>query len=106
MRHFTVRQLHDYLEQADSPPVLLDVREPWEFEICHLEGSQLIPMGRIHEQLESLDRERETVVICHHGVRSLRVCYFLANAGFDNLINLSGGIDAWAKEIDSDMATY
>jgi rhodanese-related sulfurtransferase len=106
VRHFTVRQLHDYLEQAENPPLLLDVREPWEYDICHLEASELIPMGQLHEKLEGLDREQETVVICHHGIRSLQVCYYLASAGFTNLINLSGGIDAWAKEIDSDMATY
>jgi len=63
-------------------------------------------MGRLHEQLEALDREQETVVICHHGVRSLQVCYYLGSEGFSNLINLSGGIDAWANEIDSSMATY
>jgi len=106
VRHFTVRQLHDYLERAETPPLLLDVREPWEFDICHLNGSQLIPMGQLHEQLEALDKEQETVVICHHGIRSLQVCYFLSSVGFTNLINLSGGLDAWAKDIDSSMATY
>ena len=106
MRHFTVRQLQDYLDQAEKPPLLLDVREPWEYEICHLEGSELIPMGHLHEHIEELDKEQETVVICHHGIRSLQVCYYLGSAGFTNLINLSGGIDAWANEIDRDMATY
>ncbi|MBD3669292.1 MAG: sulfurtransferase [Gammaproteobacteria bacterium] len=105
MRHFTVKQLHDYLQQEASP-LLLDVREPWEYEICHLDGSTLIPMGSLHQRLDELDREQEIVVICHHGVRSLQVCYYLASAGFSNLINLSGGIDAWANELDPDMATY
>ena len=85
---------------------MLDVREPWEYDICHLNDVRLIPMGQLTNRLDELDKDAETVVICHHGVRSLQVCYFLASAGFTNLINLSGGLAAWAQAIDKDMATY
>lgn len=106
MRHFSVGQLHDYLSRVATPPVLLDVREPWEYDICHLHDSTLIPMGQLANRVQELNKDEETVVICHHGVRSLQVCYFLTSAGFTNLINLSGGLAAWALDIDKDMATY
>lgn len=104
MRHFQAAELNQYLKK--SAPLLLDVREPWEFEICKLEGSQLIPMREIPLRIKELDKERETVVICHHGVRSLQVGYFLESSGFTDVINLSGGVAAWAGEVDSTMATY
>ena len=63
-------------------------------------------MGQIHAQLNQLDKSRETVVICHHGIRSRQAGYYLEQAGFDNVINLKGGVDAWAKVIDKTMATY
>lgn len=106
MRHFSVTQLNDYLSRVDTSPVLLDVREQWEYDICHLNDSSLIPMGQLPNRLDELNKDEETVVICHHGVRSLQVCYFLTSAGFSNLINLSGGLAAWALDIDKDMATY
>jgi rhodanese-related sulfurtransferase len=90
----------------DHQPLLLDVREPWEFDICRLDGSQLLPMGQIHLQLQQLDPGRETVVICHHGIRSRQVAMFLERQGFSNVINLAGGLDAWAREVDLGMATY
>jgi rhodanese-related sulfurtransferase len=63
-------------------------------------------MRTMPARLEELDRARETVVICHHGVRSRMVCRFLESQGFSNLINLSGGVDAWAREVDHQMPTY
>ena len=107
MRHFSAKQLHEYLQQGlEHPPLLLDVREPWEFEICALKGSILVPMGQIQSAIENLDPGRETVVICHHGIRSRRVAAYLEHAGFSDLINLSGGVDAWARDVDPDMAVY
>ena len=90
----------------DAEPLLLDVREPWEFEICHLEGSVNLPMGQIPQRLEELRDAEETVVICHHGVRSMQVIGFLQQQDFDNLINLDGGVDAWARSVDPDMPVY
>lgn len=106
MRHMTARELHVYLQEANEPPLLLDVREPWEFQHCRIEGSELVPMGQIPTAAEELTPDRETVVICHHGIRSRHVAMYLENLGFTNLINLSGGVDAWAKEVDQTMPTY
>lgn len=106
MKKFTPRDLKSHLEQDAESPLLLDVREPWEYEICHIEGSALVPMGQIQSAVESLDRNRETVVICHHGVRSRAVAIFLEREGFNNVINLEGGVDRWADEVDPQMQKY
>jgi rhodanese-related sulfurtransferase len=97
-------QLARYLQNAN--PLLLDVREPWEFEICQIDGSINIPMGYITQQLEQIREVTETVVICHHGVRSLRVIQYLQQLSIDSLINLDGGVDAWAREVDASMPVY
>lgn len=104
MRDMSPNELATHLE--DHQPLLLDVREPWEFRICHLDHSQLVPMGEIHQHLQGLDKQRETVVICHHGIRSRQVAMFLEYQGFENVINLSGGVSAWARDVDCDMPTY
>ncbi len=106
MRQFTPAQLCQHLQDAEEPPLLLDVREPWEYEYCHLEGSVLMPMAHVPLAQAELDRERETVVVCHHGVRSFQVARFLEQAGFSKVINLAGGIDAWARDIDPQMKRY
>ena len=106
MQEMTPQQLSKYLETTTNNPVLLDVREAWEYEICNIMGSQLIPMQTIPSQLNILDPEQEIVVICHHGVRSRMVGNFLEQEEFKNIINLSGGVNAWAQNIDTNMATY
>jgi rhodanese-related sulfurtransferase len=106
MREFEAEELKDYLGSATEQPLLLDVRQPWEYEICRLDNSMLMPMSTIPASLDQLDKGRETVVICHHGVRSRRVAYYLEQAGFTNVINLRGGLDAWARSVDVNMATY
>lgn len=106
MKHFTPTQLKEHLECAKTKPLLLDVRELWEFDICHIEGSQLIPMGQVPSQLETLDKNQEIVVICHHGTRSKQVAMYMEHFGFELVINLSGGVDAWAQEVDLNMAKY
>ena len=106
MQQLTVRELRERLAQPGEPPVLLDVREGWELNICALPGITHLPMGQVPARLNELDPQRETVVVCHHGVRSLRVAYFLASHGFSKLYNLQGGVDAWAREIDPAMHTY
>lgn len=110
MLEFSALQLQAHLESCQSegrePPLLLDVRQPWEFDVCKIENSTLIPMATIPSHLESLDFDRETVVICHHGIRSRRVGRYLETMGFQNIINLSGGVDQWAKTVDQQMATY
>jgi len=106
MRHFNPKQLLDHLENPQANTLLLDVREPWEFDICHIENSVLIPMGTIPNKLDELNKAQEIVVICHHGVRSRQTAMFLEHNGFSNIINLTGGIDAWAQEIDNTMSKY
>lgn len=107
MRHLHPRELKAWLDDPQKQkPVLLDVREPWEFERCHIEGAELVPMASIPSHFGQLDREREMVVICHHGVRSFHVARFLEHNGFAQVINLTGGVDAWAKEVDPKMAVY
>ena len=104
MQHFNPQQLADYLQHQQ--PVLLDVREPWEYEQCHIASSTLIPMGQIPARLDELDPDQTIILICHHGRRSQQVGYYLAQQGYSDLINLDGGVDAWAKELDPSMATY
>lgn len=85
---------------------LLDVREPWEVEICHLPDSINIPLALLPERLDALPRDSMLVVLCHHGMRSLRATHWLRAKGIANAVNLSGGIDAWARVIDPAMRTY
>ncbi len=106
MREMDAATLNEYLERCDTPPLLLDVRQPWEFDVCRIEGSQLIPMGQLPRKLTELDPEQETVVICHHGIRSRSVGRYLEQQGFSKVINLSGGVDQWAKQVDNTMPTY
>lgn len=108
MRRFTPKELQAYLAQNPTPPQLLDVREPWEYQTCHLPGSQLIPMQQIPQAIErtELDPNQEIVVICHHGIRSRQVAYYLEQHGFDKVINLEGGVEAWAAEINPAMTRY
>jgi rhodanese-related sulfurtransferase len=106
VRDISPTELRDHLAAAKHEPLLLDVREPWEFRICSIEGSQLIPMGQLPAALGTLDPARETVVICHHGVRSRQVAMFLDYQGFSSVLNLAGGVDAWARDVDRLMPTY
>lgn len=90
----------------DSAPVLLDVREPNEFEYCHIDGSVHMPMASVPARLNELDRDAQTVVICHHGGRSMQVAMFLKQQGFSNVINLAGGVAGWARQVDPTMPQY
>ena len=97
-------QLAAHLEKAS--PLLLDVREPWEFDICSIEGSVNIPMGQLPQRLQELPSDREIVVICHHGIRSQQVIHYLRQQTLDRLVNLDGGVDAWARSVDLEMPVY
>lgn len=107
MQSLTARELASWLEDAGrDKPVLLDVREPWEFETCHIDGSVTMPMNTVPDNLTELDAEQPIICICHHGVRSMQVAAYLEQQGFNRAINLTGGVDAWAKQVDSAMPTY
>jgi rhodanese-related sulfurtransferase len=106
MRQMTAPELHARLQKGGDLPLILDVREPWEYRICRIEGARLVPMRDVVRNLPHLDPERETVVLCHHGIRSQQVALYLEHRGFSDVINLQGGIAAWARDVDPAMATY
>lgn len=107
MQAITAPELAQWLaDSSKKMPFLLDVREPSEYEICHIPGSHLIPMHTIPMKLEELDQDVEIVCICHHGGRSMQVAHFLERNGFNQIINLTGGVHAWALQVDTAMSTY
>ena len=107
MQQLSSQQLHAWLtDSSRTPPLLLDVREPWEYQIAHITNSQLIPMHSVPEHMQTLNKLSPIVVICHHGVRSMHIARLLAHHQFTDLYNLSGGIDAWAHSVDLEMAVY
>ncbi len=85
--------------------VLLDVREPWEYEIAHLQDTVLIPLDTLAKNFEKLSKKSEIVVYCHTGSRSYYACILLRREGFDGVKNLAGGIDAWSN-IDPAVQRY
>ncbi|WP_342118007.1 rhodanese-like domain-containing protein [Pseudoduganella sp. OTU4001] len=107
MQHITAPELADWLnDESRGKPFLLDVRENWEFETCHIAGSTLMPMQTIPARIDDLDEDAQIVCICHHGARSLNVAAFLEHHGFSKVSNLTGGIHAWAVQVDSSMPKY
>ena len=91
---------------AGEKPALLDVREAWEYETCHIEGSTNISMSNVQQILDTFKPDEEIVVICHHGMRSFQIASYLEGNGYGKIANLEGGVDAWAKSVDADMAQY
>lgn len=107
MQTLTAPELAVWLaDTSRQKPVLLDVREPWEFQTCHIEGSTPIPMNAVPARLQELDEDAPIVCICHHGGRSASVAAFLERNGFTKVINLAGGVHAWAQQVDNSMPTY
>ena len=92
--------------ERDDNLVLLDVREPWEAEIASLPDSMLVPLGSLESVIDKLDPSENFVVYCHHGMRSEQALRFLQQHGFDHARHLSGGIDAWSRDVDGDVARY
>ncbi len=86
--------------------MLFDGREPWEFEICQIRDSINIPMAQIPGQLETIRDAQECVMICHHGIRSMNIIQYLNQQNIEHLINLDGGVDAWARKVDVTMPLY
>lgn len=107
MNQLLPRELAQWLADESRPqPLLLDVRETWEYEHCHLPDAQHMPMHVVPLRCEELDPEREIVVICHHGARSMQVAMFLERRGYAAVHNLSGGVDAWANDVDASFRRY
>lgn len=94
------------LRDNNKDAVFLDVREDSELAICRIDGALHIPMGEIPERYKALPKEGPLLVFCHHGMRSLSVVQYLEAKGFENALNLAGGIHAWAVEVDPEMRRY
>ena len=95
------------IRDAGQDFIMLDVREPWEFDVASIAGSKHIPMGDIPSRFnQELDPEDHIVVVCHHGVRSMNVTAWLRKQGFEKAQSLRGGIDRWSREIDSSVPLY
>lgn len=105
IRQIDVHALRERMASG-QPFILLDVREPYEHEIAHIAGAKLISLGELPERLDELDRRQEILVHCKSGMRSERAAEFLQSAGFANVANVAGGIDAWSQEIDPDVPRY
>ena len=99
-------QALDRMAEDGADYVILDIREAGEVGVCAIEGSLHVPMGQIPYSLDTIPRDRDLIVLCHHGVRSWHAMNWLRGNGYDRAISLRGGIDAWAKVIDPAMATY
>ncbi|HTH95325.1 MAG TPA: rhodanese-like domain-containing protein [Rhodocyclaceae bacterium] len=107
MQVLTAVQLAEWLaDDSRAKPLLLDVREPWEFQTCRIDGAQSMPMNSVPQRIEELEPDTEIVAICHHGMRSAQVAMFLERNGFGKLWNLQGGVAAWAAQVDPKMPTY
>lgn len=106
----TVQELALRLANKDSDLQLIDVREPHEVAIAHLEGFDVLPLSDFANWSETIQTryqpQAETLVICHHGMRSDRMCQWLRNIGFTNVKNVVGGIDAYAMLVDRSVARY
>jgi rhodanese-related sulfurtransferase len=107
MKTVAARELAEWLaDEQRAKPLLLDVREPWEHQICRIEGAELVPMRTVPARVGELDPDRPIVCFCHHGGRSMQVAMFLERQGFSDVYNLTGGVDAWARQVDPAMPTY
>src|SRR5262249_7823884 len=99
------QEVKQQLDQGEKL-LLVDVREPWEYEICRIEGAKLIPMGSIPANLQALDTDDDVICYCHHGMRSMDVAVWLRNQGVGNARSLAGGIERWSLEIDPKIPRY
>jgi rhodanese-related sulfurtransferase len=107
MQQITPAELAAWLaDSGRGKPVLLDVREPWEYEKARIEGARLVPMREIPARVAELDPSSEVVAICHHGGRSQQVAMFLEKNGFKKVHNLVGGVDAWSRSVDPAVPLY
>ena len=107
MQNLTSIELAAWLtDEVREQPLLLDVREPWEFQAGHIIGSLTMPMNTIPDRLSELNAQQPIICICHHGVRSMHVALFLERNGFTAIRNLTGGVHAWALQVDSTIPIY
>ena len=93
-------------KKAGESFLLIDVREPWEYDLCRIAGAKLIPMGTIPANLQQLDGDEQVICYCHHGQRSLEVAAWLRAQGVEQAQSLAGGIERWSLEIDPSVPRY
>lgn len=105
MRQMTVMEYKELLDSG-ADHVLLDVREPDELAIAAIHPCLEVPMRTIPQRMEELPKDKPIVVVCHTGTRSMQVCQFLDQSGYDNVVNLMGGINAWSRQIDPSVPLY
>jgi adenylyltransferase/sulfurtransferase len=104
MREINPTELRELLA-GDAPPLLVDIREPFEAEIAQIAGSLFIPMGSLPQRLQEIPKDRPVALYCHSGVRSAYAAEWLSRQGYDAL-SLAGGIDRWAVEVEPAMRRY
>jgi len=92
--------------ETSAPSLLIDVREPHELEIARIDTALHIPLRELPQKADTLPRDHPLLLLCHHGGRSQRATEYLRHLGFENAINVTGGIDAWAEQIDPSLARY
>jgi rhodanese-related sulfurtransferase len=101
----TPREVNDLLARDDKV-LFVDVREPWEYQTTHIEGSVLIPLGQIPSNLARLENAEQLVLFCHHGIRSLDAAAWLRSQGVEGARSMTGGIERWSTEIDPSVPRY
>lgn len=101
----SVQELAQRRENRENVAII-DVREPWEVEICSLPDAEHIPMRTLMTNLASLPQDKDIIFICHTGGRTAAIAQYLSGMGFKNAYSLSGGLDAWAREVDPTMSRY
>jgi adenylyltransferase/sulfurtransferase len=102
----SVEDTRRILNENSGGVLLIDVREPDEYETARIDGARLIPMRQIPENLGSLPKDKHLLIHCHHGGRSLKVTQYLRSQGFNAVTNVTGGIHAWSQRIDSSIPAY
>lgn len=107
MGEITVQELYQRFKQGKEDFLLLDVREPFEYRLTNIEG-KLIPLGQLPNRLTEIEeyRDREIITMCRSGARSAEACQYLEQQGFKKTLNLKGGINEWARRIDSTLPVY
>jgi rhodanese-related sulfurtransferase len=105
IREMPVTELSARRDRGDMP-LVIDVREEWELQLASIPGVVHVPMNQLPARLGEFSRDAETIVMCHAGGRSLRVAHYLANQGFTNVANLTGGISAWSQLVDATVPQY
>lgn len=107
-KEISVDDTANLIENSEKSFLLIDCREPDEYEICNIEGSDLAPLSNLEMEVETLfvDESDCAIVYCHHGSRSLKAVDWLRSKGYANTFSLKGGIDLWAQEIDTEVARY